>query len=246
VNLAALVDSSGNGNRGRLTFALSGLTFVPDGYRTSQGRFANSNSFTVSMASGANYYDTYTYDLEGNRLSKTHQTPSSIELTTSTYNADDELTQQTDNFTGTTTFGYDNNGSQLTSVNGSNVTTYTYDLRDRMVAVDANGTRTSYVYDDAGNRVGEIASGTTTFYLTDTANPTGYAEPIEQWTVAPGSRNSGTKPVASYIVGNRVLGQVTSSGVSYLIVDGHGSTRELVDATGEVAGDFNTTHSARR
>jgi len=80
-----------------------------------------------------------------------------------------------------TTFGYDANGRQTSSTNGSNVTAYTYDVRNNMVGMSVNGVaQAAYVYDDDGNRVQETAGGVTTDYLTDTNNPTGYDQPLEE------------------------------------------------------------------
>jgi YD repeat-containing protein len=179
--------------------------------------------------------DSYSYDLDGNRIGKVHTTSAGTETTTDTYNGDDELTQSVDSVSGTTTFTYDANGSQLTSTNGSNVTTDTYDLRNRLSSVTTGGVTTTYGYDDAGNRVSETTNGVTTYYLIDSNNPTGYAKPIE---VKVGSPTAA--PSTSYILGLGVIGQANSSGaVSYLLVDGQDNTRALVNSSGVVTATFN-------
>jgi YD repeat-containing protein len=97
----------------------------------------------------------------------------------------------------------------------------------------------TYVYDDAGNRVRETTGGTTSFYLTDTANPTGYAQPLEVWTSTNGSLSSATLNT-TYIIGDRVLGQENSSGTrSWLLVDGQENTRLLTSSTGTVTAAYN-------
>jgi len=87
---------------------------------------------------------------------------------------------------------------------------------------------------DAGNPTSETIGGVTTLYLTDTQNPTGYDKPIEERNYATG------KPIMTFILGDRVLGQVDAAGnVTYLLSDGHGSTRILMSAAGAVTAAFN-------
>jgi YD repeat-containing protein len=165
-----------------------------------------------------------------------HQDSGFPEETTSyAYNGNDELTSQTSNLSGTTTFGYDANGSQLTSTNGSNVTGYGYDLRNKMTGVSQGSTTVaSYVYDDAGNRVRETTGGSTTYYLTATDNPTGYAQPLEE------KSSSSSAPSRTYILGDRALAQADAAGnVTYLLTDGHGSTGLLTNSAGTLTAAFN-------
>jgi YD repeat-containing protein len=182
----------------------------------------------------------FTFDLAGNRLSKTHTGPGggADEGVTYQYNGDNQLTVQVSSLSGETDFAYDLNGSQLTSTHGSNVTTYTYNVRNKMVAVTTAAGTTSYVYNDAGQRVQEaVISGgttTTTFYLTDEHNPTGYAQPIEEWTTTSGTLASASLN-RTYVLGDHVFAQADGTGqLSYLLTGGHGSTRLLTDATSVV------------
>src|SRR5580704_12994558 len=89
------------------------------------------------------------------------------------------------------------------------------------------------------NRVQETTGGTTSFYLTDTANPTGYAQPIEVWTSTNGSLSSATLNT-TYLIGDQVFGQDNSGGtLSYIVVDGNDNTRLLTNGTGMVTNVFN-------
>jgi uncharacterized delta-60 repeat protein len=97
--------------------------------------------------------------------------------------------------------------------------TYTYDVRNKMVGFSSTTGTASYVYDDAGNRVQETTGGTTSFYLTDTANPTGYAQPIEVWTNTSNTISSATLNT-TYLIGDRVFGQANSGGTGLLPENG--------------------------
>jgi len=191
-----------------------------------------------SSDSSQDYTDIFKYDLVGNRLTSAHTGPGNgaDENITNTYNDDDELTKEVSTLSGETDLKYDANGSLTTQTNGSDVTTYGYDVRNKMTSADVNGITATYVYDDAGNRVGETTGGVTTFYLTDDDNPTGYAQPIEQ------KASAAAAPAVTYIIGDRVLAQADASGaVSYLLTDGHGSTRALTNSAGAATQTFNYT-----
>ena len=153
---------------------------------------------------------------------------------TSTYNARDELTQQVSTAHGTTINVYDPNGSLTSGVNGGQITTYSFDVRNRMSNYASGATSASYIYNDAGQRVKET-NGSTTLYLTDRANPTGYAQPIEERWTANGS------PTMTYLIGDHVIGQIAGAAANptYLLAEGHGSTRALTDNAGAVVSAFN-------
>jgi len=130
-------------------------------------------------------------------------------------------------------------------------TTYQYNLQGRLATVeedtdaDGNVDRASqYAYNDSGVRVGVVEaidgnddgdlsdpedSTTATDYLVDANNPTGYAQIIEERDGATGELER------SYTLGHDVLVQWdATTGLVYLLYDGHGSTRALLDAIGQV------------
>ncbi len=188
----------------------------------------------TSSFSTQSFGDTYSYDLDGNRISKT-QTGSSPETTTNTYNADDQLTQSVDSVSGTTKYTYDANGSLISATNnGTVVASYTYNVQNELVSATVNGVTSSDVYNDSVDRVEETVNGTPTYYLYDDNNPTGYSQVLE-------SKSSPTSaPGVSYILGLDIIGQASSSGVvSYFLTDGQGSTRALVNSSGVVTATFN-------
>jgi RHS repeat-associated protein len=184
--------------------------------------------------------DIYQYDSVGNRTQRVHTVGSNVTTISDTYdsNGDDRL--MTETATGvnvySTSYSYDNNGSLISEVRtGTGVTTsnYTYDVQNHLVAAIVGGTTTNYSYDANGNRVSSTQGSTTTYYTTDDNNPTGYTQILEQAT------SFGGTPTTTYVSGLAVLGQANSSGVlSYLVSDGHGSTRILADASGGITSRY--------
>jgi RHS repeat-associated protein len=120
----------------------------------------------------------------------------------------------------------------------------TYDLQNRLTSDSvkigaAAATVTTYGYDTDGNRVSKTDATGTIGYTIDDTNPTGYAQVIEEWDGTTGSQPgdpSFDHPDVTYLLGSTVLGQ--SDGTkhnSFFQTDGHGSTRAILDATGQVA-----------
>lgn len=74
----------------------------------------------TSSAAGQNYTDAFAYDLASNRMSKAHTGPGggASETITYSYNGDDQLTSESSTVNGSTTYGYDPNGSQTSSTHG--------------------------------------------------------------------------------------------------------------------------------
>ncbi len=104
-------------------------------------------------------------------------------------------------------------------------------------------TKSSYEYDDSGIRVAQtvqvdvnndgdfddagVDTTERTDYHVDHRNPTGYAQVLEEM--------QGGAVVKSYAIGHDVfLEAIAANQIRHLLKDGHGSTRQLVDATGAV------------
>ena len=224
------------------------------------------------------YVNDYTYDLVGNRKTKTADTDPTFatnpthdqmggyvasrnELFSYDYDANDRLMREVKDVQGTTagdeTTFYQYGGSAsphtvqtakttyagvLTEPTGPKTaeTIYTYNLQGRMSqsSVDKDGAGsgaavvTLYSYDADGIRVSQTAGGVETTYLNDKQNPTGYSQVLEE-------SNAGTL-AKTYTLGLDVIAQdnaptpnEASPGVKFLLYDGHGSTRSLVDAFGQ-------------
>ncbi len=160
----------------------------------------------------------YVYDDAGNRLSRTSTMPA-IPSTTYTYDANDRLTSES----------YDADGNLKVSSGA----TYNYTFEDRLSEV--NGGAVSFVYDGDGNRVAKTVGGVTTKYLVDSANPTGYAQVVEEIV-------NGTVQRA-YVFGHDLISQrqltAGSWTMSYFGYDGTGSVRFLTNASGAITDTYN-------
>jgi RHS repeat-associated protein len=205
----------------------------------------------TSSISANSYTDTYTMDLVGNRLTKTHTQEGQTLTSNYTYNSNDQLTTETGSGSSTysTTYAYDTNGS-LTSVTRTGASaetdTYGYDLQNRMNSANISRTENgqavtiaaSYTYNDDGIRgassvtttIGNGSPNTTaTQYLVDWLNYTGYAQVLEEHI------NNNVLPSMSYLLGLSVFGQTNASGAtSILLPDGQGSTRLVTDTIGTI------------
>ena len=217
------------------------------------GRLA-SEQLTVDQGAGDpgvpdDYTDTFKYDLANNRTEEDIINGSGTTITDTikyTYNGDDQLTdeKETNSSSATvyeTSYTYDADGNLWTqnrTVSGAASDTYTYDLRNRMVKDVSGSTETDYGYDTQGDRNSEGASASTqTYYLNDPNNPTGDTKAIEEKT---GTSPSSASISRSYVLGLKVEAQqgatgstYASDGIVYLLTDGHGSTRALVNGSGQ-------------
>jgi RHS repeat-associated protein len=154
-------------------------------------------------------------------------------------------------------YGYDANGSLTSKVTTEGTTTvesvvYDYSLQNQLAKVtttkDPDGTPLTtvieYKYNPDGIRVEKKETASTgsslTHYLVDPANLTGYAQVLEETT----ERYDTSDVLLSiermqYTLGDDVISQTkstlsgttwTANPTQYLLYDGHGSTRQLVNA----------------
>ncbi|MHC5062140.1 MAG: RHS repeat-associated core domain-containing protein, partial [Planctomycetota bacterium] len=141
-------------------------------------------------------------------------------------------------------YTYDNNGSvtSKTSVKDSQTTqtvTYTYNLQNRLETVTTTpytggipGTPsvTTYKYNPDGIRIEKDVDGTVTDYLIDPYNHTGYSQVLEETT--------GSSTI-TYTIGDDIIAQCATGGTpEYLLYDGHGSTRQLLNTDLTIADEY--------
>jgi RHS repeat-associated protein len=195
-------------------------------------------SETISGDSqGGNGTISYTYDLVGNRMSRSSNV-AGVASSTSTYNANDELTSEVDNGV-TTNYSYDANGdtisSSLTGQPAGSADTLIYDSQNRLVKQDAGQAgEVDITYNGAGNKVAETVGGVTTKYIIDGNNPTGYSQIVEEIVNGAVTRR--------YTLGHWIISETQNiSGTwttSFYGYDGHNSVRFLTNAAGAVTDNY--------
>ena len=159
---------------------------------------------------------TYAYDAAGNR---TAMTSTASGATAYTYDAANRLLTA-----GPTTFTWDANGNTLSK--GS--TTYTYDAANRLTQVVSGTTIVQYTYNGDGKRIQRMQDGSATQYLWDTNSPLA---------VVLVEATDGV--TTTYLYGADLLAQYDAGGnPTYLLTDGQGNVRLLVDGSGNIVGRY--------
>ena len=128
-------------------------------------------------------------------------------------------------------------GRRLTCVTATGASpsksAYSYETRGRQTSFTINGAATTYTYNDANLRASRTESGAVTKFLLDTANPTGYAQVLEEW-----KQNSLPNPPTldrSYLLGMDVINQAVGAATPrYFFYDARGSMRALVNSFGAI------------
>jgi RHS repeat-associated protein len=174
----------------------------------------------LDRLTGVTYPDgegvTYAYDPAGNRTAMTSTVSGAIAYT---YDAANRLLT-----VGGATATWDANGNMLTK--GS--TAYTYDAANRLTQVVSGTTTVQYTYNGDGKRVGRTQGSSTTHYLWDTNSPLA----VVVLEVTDGV-------TTTYLYGADLLAQYDAAGnPTYLLTDGQGNVRLLVDAAGNVVGRY--------
>jgi RHS repeat-associated protein len=212
------------------------VTYTYDGL----GRLSNAerNDGTTEVTS-------YTYDVVGNRETKTVGSST----TDYEYNALDQLETESPSLGGDIDYAYDGNGNLKSKTEGGNTTNYLYDARNRLTHVYNGIVATGnlwlgYAYDFAGNRVtkGEYSGGVatkTTGFLIDNNNLTGYSQTFYAY-------DGGTAQINRlYEYGDDLTNEVdlTNNPATprFFLYDGLGTTRALTGAVANIQEDYNYT-----
>jgi RHS repeat-associated protein len=192
------------GNRTNLNEAVNGTT------RNYQWQYDNLYRLTNEIFNASSNI-VNGYDVVGNRTSRTSHIGALTNQVFS-FNTNDWLS----------TDKYDNNGNTT----NSGIVLYQYDVMNHLT----NAAGILMTYDGDGNRISKKSGSTTTYYLTDDQNPSGYAQVLEEWTVASSTNLSKVYNYGLGLISQRQPGTSTN----YFIYDGHGSTRMLMDIGGNI------------
>jgi RHS repeat-associated protein len=179
----------------------------------------------ITDASNGNRTIGYTYDLAGNRLTKTDTLEGLSTYKYDTNNRLEKLTQGTK----VTNFTYDNNGSLKQRSDGSKTTTYNWinDGENRLIGVTSSSTtgtsQQQYIYDAFGSRVASINNGVRTNYL---------AAPIWDLPEVLMEYDSSGQITADYTHGVGLVRSRRDGREGFYHTDGLGSTRLITDNVG--------------
>ncbi|MDZ8070038.1 MAG: putative Ig domain-containing protein [Nostoc sp. DedQUE08] len=179
----------------------------------------------ITDATAVNRTFGYSYDLAGNRLSKTDSLEGS---TTYTYDANNRLKDTTIGSV-VTNFTYDNNGSLKQRANSSQTINYNWinDGENRLIGVissSATGiSQQQYIYDAFGSRVATISDGARTNYL---------AAPIWDLPQVLMEYDSAGEITTDYTLGMGLVQSRHDGREGFYHTDGLGSTRLITDNVG--------------
>jgi RHS repeat-associated protein len=148
-----------------------------------------------SLGGPAPYWQSYRYDLTGNRIASTDHIAGGDTTTTETYPADGATQPHTltsltrHNATGdtTTSYQYDPDGNLKRRTRAGSDEAFTWDAEGRLATVSNGGSVTSYLYDTDGDQLIEADPTGATLYLDDMeirANATGAVNATRYYTVA--------------------------------------------------------------
>ncbi|MCA9303182.1 MAG: hypothetical protein KC996_03575 [Phycisphaerales bacterium] len=190
-----------------------------------------------------NFTRTYAYDEAGNRLSRTTDYATITDEFVEYFYAGngDEMTglnkwaglDNSGTLAGSEAYSYDDNGFMTLKEVSTDSTTdiewrheYTPDIEARLGAysrfdIDNSNTESAFAYDYNESGVRVKAGGR--YFLVDSLNPTGYAQVLVERS---GGEQSATL-AKRYAVGDDMLAQQVGSAMQSLLMDGHGSTRQL-------------------
>jgi RHS repeat-associated protein len=223
------------------TYLTNQLTWVYDNLGRLTQEKASAN------VAGLSFTNVYVYDLVGNRLWKTNVSGSVTEVIGYTYNTNDQLLVENSTVSGSFTNKYDVNGALTNRTSSLETNSYAFNVQNRLASAAITrldggvqlAETINYTYDYKGNRVranwsrsvgGGSSTNGTNLFLIDSKSPLNQV--IEELPTIGGT------PTASYTLGARTVSQKRGATISHLLPDGHGSTRQLADASGSVTARY--------
>ncbi len=216
---------------------------------------------TPSDTDSHDYTTRFEYDLVGNRISQEIDRGNDAvvdEALSYEYDKNDRLLiERVDNdsddiFEQTTFYQYDNGDGDSDYFDGTvqtkkevfdddhsvyttdgstptSTTSYTYNVQGRLESVNQDGTLSEYEFNDDGFRVTQTVDGEKTIYLVNANNQTGYTQILEE-------KDATGVVTKTYVIGHDVLLEAASAtAYNWLVYDGHGSTRALLDQNAAVS-----------
>ena len=174
---------------------------------------------------GGSDSETYGYDPDGNRTSRTG--PGVAGTETATYDAQGRLATR-----GALTYAFDAAG-YLTQRGAD---TFNYGPQGRLLSANVSGVAITYAYDGLGRRTARTDSGGTEQYL--------YGDPDNPWEVTASRDPSGNLTQYFYDPDGRLIGLQRGAARFYVFTDTIGSPRLVTNSAGVAQSESTTTPSA--
>jgi YD repeat-containing protein len=174
----------------------------------------------------------YTYDGNGNRLTKTTRTNNAVtEVRYYNYGNENRLLAVTNqNGLVLDSYAYDSAGNRIQKVATNDIVQYSYDERNLMTGFVDNTNQISYTYNGDAERVTSIVNGALTQFVIDPAqNP---FQVVQQ-------RNGSGTITESYSFGTTRLATWNGTAVTFELTDRLGSVRFVTDTSGNVLQAYN-------
>ncbi len=179
-------------------------------------REAHSDSFNPTI-----FFElTYNYDEVGNR---TRTIDLGLTEMSYAYDSADKLLS-----VGSTTYGYDANGSLRSRTDTSGTTVFEFDSEQQLLSVNGPASDVSHQYNAVGDRVQQTQSGVVTNFLVDPENPTGVSQVLSEY-------DETASPIAEYTYGDRLLSRIANGTQRFYHGDSSRNIRLLTDASGAVS-----------
>lgn len=227
------------------------LQRVTDAWTAGDDCAGSAGADTIDKTGPAPYWQSYAYDLTGNRTKQTDHVlnGNTAQDTTKTYAYPAAGDRQPHALQSVTTvappvpggsaggtsldsFGYDETGNTTRQTVAGNDQTFEWDAEGHLTKSTKAGATTSFVYDADGDRLLRREPGATTLYLGDTElrlDSTGV---------------SGTR---YYTLGDATVAIRTTKGVQFLADDHHGTATRAIDAiTNQVTQRYYTPYGSQR
>ncbi|MEQ0558838.1 RHS repeat-associated core domain-containing protein [Amycolatopsis sp. NEAU-NG30] len=221
-NLTRLADTPQDGTADVQCFQYDRLQRLTGAWTPKAGDCAP-DPVVSGLGGAAQYWTSWDYDLNGNRIRQVQHTTGGDATTTTTYpapgNPRPHAAQTVTSSAGTTSNTYYDDGRTKTRGSGTAGQTFSYDAEGKLASVtEADGKTSTYVYDADGNRL--IARDPSGVTLT--------VGDLELRVPAGGSFATGTR-YYSYN-GHPIAERTAATGVSWLLTDEQGTAYASVDA----------------
>jgi RHS repeat-associated protein len=224
-NITSVADVPASGTADTQCFDYDGLRRLTEAWTPSSGDCAAARS-VAGLGGPAPYWQSFTYDAVGNRLTMTEHGASDTRRTY-TYPAPGapqphslRTVQTTGPGAGSASYTYDATGNTLTRPGAGGAQTLTWDAEGHLATSTEGGTQTSYVYDADGNRLLARDPGGRTLYL-----PGG-----QELRASSTGAKTGTR---YYAHAGQTFAVRTTTGLTWLVEDHQGTAFAAVAASGQ-------------